>query len=408
MRGSLQGWILALVATLTMAVSYADRQALAVLAPEVTRALGMSDTVYGWLLSAFSFAYLLGAPLAGAWVDRLGARKSLTRAVLAWSLIAALHALVPSIFALFVLRIALGFAEAPSFPGAAQTVHRVLAPADRPRGFGLLFVGSSIGAMIVPPLATAIDHRFGFRVALLGTAVVALSWLPLWIAVTASEPARRLLDVPQSQPACPSLLSSIRHPALLRGCLVILAVSPMMSYALNWSSKYLVTIFALPMSAVGERLWLPPLLYDLGSIGLGIAAGAQLRRKGPSAGSPLLLVTLSLTLALAVALLPRATDPWTATALLGVAMAGGGGLFALVTADLLARVPQDSVSACAGLCASAQSVAYIAASPLIGWGLQHSGHAATQLGLALWLLPGCLAWLLWTPPPRLHALEQGL
>ena len=149
-----QAWFVALVATLTMAVSYADRQALAVLAPTVTRALAMSEQTYGWLLSAFSLAYMLGAPLAGRWIDRVGARRGLVASVLIWSAVAALHALVPGVAVLFVLRIALGLAESPSFPGAAQTVQRVLPIADRPRGFGVLFVGSSLGAMVVPPLTS--------------------------------------------------------------------------------------------------------------------------------------------------------------------------------------------------------------------------------------------------------------
>jgi hypothetical protein len=38
----------------------------------------------------------------------------------------------PGFAVLFMLRIALGVAEGPSF-GAAQTVQRVLPPADRPR-----------------------------------------------------------------------------------------------------------------------------------------------------------------------------------------------------------------------------------------------------------------------------------
>ena len=55
-------WALALVATFTMAVSYVDRQTLAVLAPTVTESLGISEQGYGWLVSAFSLAYLVGAP----------------------------------------------------------------------------------------------------------------------------------------------------------------------------------------------------------------------------------------------------------------------------------------------------------------------------------------------------------
>src|SRR5262245_30956785 len=116
-----------------------DRQTLSVLAPAVTEALGVSDSGYGWLASAFSLSYLVGAPLAGRLVDELGARRGLLGAVLLWSVVAGLHALAPGFGTLFALRIALGLAEGPSFPGAAQTVTRVLPPDEQPRGFGVLF-----------------------------------------------------------------------------------------------------------------------------------------------------------------------------------------------------------------------------------------------------------------------------
>jgi ACS family hexuronate transporter-like MFS transporter len=388
-----------------MAVSYADRQALSVLAPRITEALHISEPMYGWLVAVFSLAYLVGAPVAGHWIDGIGARRGLTRAVLVWSAVAALHAIVPGAFVLFLLRIALGFAEAPSFPGAAQTVHRALAPEDRPRGFGVLFIGSSLGAMVVPPLVTTLEHRFGYRVAFLGTAIAGLSWLPLWWWMTSSPNARALLDRAghdvETAPPLRSLLVWLRAPAVLRGMLVILAASPLMSYCLAWASKFLVAVHHCSLPEVGGLLWFPPVLFDLGSVGFGVAASAQLRRRGPASAPPRGLLVAACGLGLSMALVPLAATPWQATVLLGVAMAGGGGLFALATADMLSRVPATAVSTCSGLGAAAQSLAYVVASPLIGWGVQGFGHRPVETALALWVIPGCAAWLWWRPPPRI-------
>src|ERR1041385_4755324 len=161
-----------------MTVSYIDRVTLATLAKSVKSALDINDTAYGWLSSAFSIAYLFGTPIAGWWIDRAGARRGLVASLLVWSVVAALHALVPTFGILFVLRIALGLAEAPSFPGGAQTMQRVLPPQERSRGFGLLFTGSSIGGMLAPLIATALYNAAGWRVAFLGTAAVGLVWIP--------------------------------------------------------------------------------------------------------------------------------------------------------------------------------------------------------------------------------------
>ena len=145
---------MALVGTLTMTVSFVDRSTLGVLAPSVTSALRISEAGYGWLVSAFSMAYLISTPLAGVFIERVGARKGLVVAVLIWSAVALAHGLASSFAMLFVLRLALGVAEGPSFPGASQTVYRALAPRDRPRGYGALYTGSSIGMALAPLIAS--------------------------------------------------------------------------------------------------------------------------------------------------------------------------------------------------------------------------------------------------------------
>ncbi len=194
-RASFAEWALAVVAASTMAVSYVDRQTLAVLAPTVCQVLDISPRGFALLLNAFAIAYLVGAPMAGRLVDLLGARRGLLGAVLAWTFVAALHALVPSFAVLLALRIALGLAESPSFPGAVQTVQRALPVRQRGLGFGILFCGSSIGAAIAAPLADFLCKRYGFRPAFVGTSIAGLIWVPAWIAVAFNDRARNLLDV---------------------------------------------------------------------------------------------------------------------------------------------------------------------------------------------------------------------
>jgi len=60
-------WLLALTATLTMAVSYVDRQALAAIAPTVSKAFDISEPQYGWLVSAFSFAWRTARRVKRRW-----------------------------------------------------------------------------------------------------------------------------------------------------------------------------------------------------------------------------------------------------------------------------------------------------------------------------------------------------
>lgn len=386
-------WTVTIVATLTMTVSYIDRATFSVLAPTVSKALDLDEQAYGWLASAFSIAYLIATPIGGWWIDHLGARRGLVRSVLAWSIVAALHAVVPGFGVLFALRIALGFAEGPSFPGAAQTVQRVLPERDRPRGFGVLFIGSSIGGMLVPPLASWIYEQAGWRVAFLGTAVIGLSWLPLWILLTRRADVRAQLETATAADAAPKprFFALVRDPRMVRALCGIVAAAPVLGFVQSWGSKYLVRTFQLEQGQVGHYLWLPPLMYDVFAVGFGDLAS---RRRRATETSPRLLYTIAMALAASMALIPYADSAWTAMVIFGFTMGGGGALYTLVTSDLLAKMPAGSVSFAGGILAGAQSLAFVIANPLIGRAVDrlHSYDDVTRV-LGAWVIPGSLLWL---------------
>lgn len=411
------GWALALAATFTMAVSYFDRQTLSVLAPTVTAALGISDQSYGWLVSSFSFAYLVGAPLAGKLIGTIGARRGLLGAVVAWSLVAALHAIVPGFGVLFGLRIALGLCESPSFPGAAQVIHRSLPPTDRARGFGVLFTGSSLGAMVAPSLATFLEARWGWRIAFLGTALAGLVWVPVWLLVAYGPASRRALDRGLEAELTPVAATAaeppvgyppgfvikepplLLNPAVIRAIAVVFACAPAMSLMLNWGAKYLVKTYGLKQADLGLLLVVPPLFFDIGAVLFGHLASVRAKARGDGAPHRLLLGT-AMVLTSALSATPLCTTPWQCVLVIGVAMAGGGGLFALLTADMLSRVSPKSVSSAGGISAATQSLAYIIANPIIGYLVDRTGsYASVMVGLGAWVVPGCLLWILWPPPP---------
>ncbi len=393
-------WGIVLVATLTMSVSYVDRTALSVLAPSVTKEMGISDFAYGWLSSAFHMAYLFGTPLAGMWIDRVGARRGLTVSVLSWSLVAAMHSLAPGFGVLFGLRIALGITEGPSFPGAAQTVQRVLAPQERSRGFGVLFTGSSVGAMIAPPLAGALYGVAGWRFAFVGTAAVGLLWVPLWVLLTRAPVVREAMDLaPPPQASTPvRTLDIASHPIMVRALVAILATAPISGFVLQWGAKLLVRRYGLGQAAVGAYLWLPPLAFDAGSLFFGDQSVRQ--RRAPGA-PPRTLFAISAVLASTMGLLPFAATPWSAMGVCGLAMAGVAGTYALVTSDMLGRMPPERSSSAAGIIAGAQSMALIISGPIIGRAVDRFGtYDVVGFALGAWALPGNLVWWLWRPAER--------
>jgi ACS family hexuronate transporter-like MFS transporter len=394
------------MATLGMSVSYVDRQTLAAIAPSVTKALAIDNTRFGWLLSAFSMAYLIGAPLAGAVVDRLGARRGFAAAVLIWSFVAGAHALAVSFASLFLLRVLLGAAEAPSFPAAAQAIRRALPGARRPLAFGLLFTGSSIGAVVAGKLAVRLDAAHGFRGAFIGTALIGTLWIPIWLLVTSGHGLDRPTELPPPTVDAPrpSWIAVVTSPPVLRAIVAVVGSAPLMMFVLNWTSKYLVDAWHMPKESVGNYLIPAPLLFDVGAVGFGALASAREERSADGRTHDDLLL-LSMLLGASLAFAPFASSPVFAVALFAISACGGGGIYALVTADMLARVPVERTSSAGGMTAAAQSLSLVIAAPLVGWTIDRThGHDAALVALGLAVVPTTLAFIAW---PGLRVRASG-
>jgi ACS family hexuronate transporter-like MFS transporter len=388
-----QAWSVALAGTLAMAISFFDRQALSVLAPTVTAELHISDAAYGWLGSAFAIAYLMGAPYAGWLLDRTGARRGLLGAIIVWSIVAALHAVAPGFAALFALRLALGLAESPSYPASVQTVQRVLPAADRARGMSTLFVGMSLGAMVVPPLAVWLQGRFGWRIAFAATGGVGLLWIPIWLKVAFTPAARAVLDR-AAPPARRASLAVARHPAVLRALLALVAITPFSAFAVAWEAKFYVRVFGLAQRDLAGYLMVSALFYDCGALLFGDLAARRARAKAHDGSAPRALFGVATLLASAgAASLAFASSPLAAAACMAVGAVGRGALVTLLNSAMAAGVPRDEVSAAAGIIASAQAAAHVVVNPIVGYAVQSAGYRGVLVGLAAWTLPGCIAWI---------------
>ena len=92
----------------------------------------------------------------------------------------------------------------------------------------------------------------------------------------------------------------------------------------------------------------------------------------------------------------------------GLSLVGVGGLFALLTADMLRRVPPAAVSTASGIAAAVQSLAYIASNPWVGQVKDTTGSYARHLVvLGAMVVPGVLVWILWPPPPPVATPREG-
>ena len=187
-------WIAALLATAT-AINYLDRQNLPVAIGEIQKAIPISDTQYSQLQFLFLLAYGAMYAVGGRLLDLLGVRWGYALMIVWWSAANALHGLAGTVTQLGAVRFALGLGEGGGFPGSAKAVAEWFAVEERAFAFGLFNTGSSVGAMIAPPLIAAIVTSLGWRYVFLITGGLGFAWAPPPPAHP-DRAARRLSCVP--------------------------------------------------------------------------------------------------------------------------------------------------------------------------------------------------------------------
>jgi MFS transporter, ACS family, hexuronate transporter len=403
-----RAWTLTGLATLALAITLIHRQVLAALAVSVTTALNISDVRYGWLSSGLAGAFMIGSLPGARLVQKTGPKVGLALTVALTSIVIGLHSVVYTYSALLCLRIGMGLAASIAMPAATQTVHRVLPFKDRSRGIGLLYLGNSVGSAFCPLLAVTIESRVGWRGAFSWIALFGVLWLMAWgIAASIGQKSQKQADLEPGAvtpvAARPNVLELARIPGVLRGSLLVAAAAPVTLVMLIWAAKYLVTEHHVPQRDLGLYLWLPALMFGLGSLMYGELRARSTKTRA-TARPPKALVAQAACLCMAMTLVPMMYGPGACILVASVAMLGAGGLYTLATSDMLAHTPRPLVASTAGMTTVAQSLIYIVASPILGKCVQISGHYHwVMIGAGLWVLPWTLLWLADVSPLRHHS-----
>jgi ACS family glucarate transporter-like MFS transporter len=194
-----RGTLVALLAA-TATASYLCRVNVSVAGALMMKELALDQIQMGRVFSAFLLGYALCQVPAGMLADRLGARRVLGIAALSWVAATALMAVAPAAAALPVLlgaRLLLGIGESPTFPAAAQAVSLHVPAAARGRANGIVIAAIGLGSAIAPPLVTGVMARFGWRAALLVSALPALAVALAWLGVRRMPPAAAEAEAPE-------------------------------------------------------------------------------------------------------------------------------------------------------------------------------------------------------------------
>lgn len=295
-------WAPAVSMLLVSLISYIDRNTLALLAPTILDATHLSAREYGWIISAFSVAYMVGNPLWGRWLDRYGVRVGMLVAVTFWSVASTAHAAMAGFAGFALARAGLGFGEGATFPGGLRTVVQTLPERLRARGVAIAYSGGSLGAVLTPLVVTPIFQSFGWRAAFLFTGAAGLAWLVWWSVLSRREDLRAAHPV--ERPAAATKLPALRDARLWAfmasyalGCLPL-------AFVIYQAPLYFSRALGKSQVELGAVLWVPPLGWECGYFLWGwMIDRLRMGRRDP------MPVYRTLTLAAAVMTLPLALGP---------------------------------------------------------------------------------------------------
>ena len=222
-------WRWVALLAVTAIASYLARVNITVAGAAIMTEAHLSQVEMGRVFSAFVAGYALCMVPAGALADRWGTRRILFVAALGWTLSTTLMAgvgigplaVIGILPTLIALRVLLGVFEAPTFTAAALGISRWVRPTEQGRANGFVLAAIGIGSAAAPPLITELMTRFGWRTAMVVTALpalaVAIAWSvvrePVSTARAAARDATRTAGTPSLDLAASATASSRNVPA---------------------------------------------------------------------------------------------------------------------------------------------------------------------------------------------------
>lgn len=258
--------------TLTYAVSFIDRQILAILQEPIEQELALSDSQLG-LLTGFAFAVfyvVCGIPIA-RWADRGVRRSIIALAISVWSVMTGLCGLAQNYVHLLLARIGVAVGEAGGSPPAHSMISDIFPPSERATALSTYSVGINIGIMAGFLMGGWLNEFFGWRVAFAAVCVPGLL-LALVLRFTLAEPERghsegiasRVLD--ESAPSFAEVVYKLWSLRTFRHLAFASALVATATYAqVNWMPSYLIRSYGMSTGEVGT--WLALLAGLFGGVG---------------------------------------------------------------------------------------------------------------------------------------------
>ncbi|MBS1816192.1 MAG: MFS transporter [Acidobacteria bacterium] len=370
--GSPWRWYICGLLFLATTINYLDRNVFSLLEPALHNIPFMQwddahpeifNAHYSTILAWFQVAYAVAFLVVGRFIDRVGTKIGYAVSILIWSIAAASHSFVGSVFGFIIARVALGFGEAGNFPAAIKATTEWFPTEERALATGIFNSGANVASFLGPYIVAWIVGAYGWKSAFITTGLAGLLWLVLWIPFPYNRRRRDLTMTQENlqvavggDEAKPRLGFLLKARGLYGFCTLKFMTDPIWWFYLFWLPKYFNERFGFSM----KQNALPLLIIyggsSIGSILGGYLSGYRMKRGATvNAGRKFALLACAVC-SLPVIYVPFSHNIWVDVALLALATAAHQGFSANVFSTATDMFPGTAVSTVVGIGGTAGAI----------------------------------------------------
>lgn len=379
-------WIIVTLLFIGTVINYLDRQVIGLLKPILEVEFDWTETDFGRIMSAFSFAYAIGLLVSGKFIDQVGTKLGYTVAVVLWSLASTLHAVMKTVTGFSVARLFLGLGESGNFPAGMKAIAEWFPKKERGLATGIFNSGTSVGVVAALVIAPLILQRFGWREVFWITGLLGFVWLIFWLrlynipsrAKHLSKEELSYIEQNQETETVPGNNAERMHWkqlflysqtwAIVTGKFLI---DPIFWFFLFWLPSYFSATFHLDLTRISPELLIIYSATTIGSIAGGYLSSWLIGRGWGvvRARKSVLLLFALVEFVIMMTIARLVTDKWVAVGLISLAVAihqaWATNVFTLAS-DLF---PKEIVSSVVGIAGMMGAIGGILFPLLVGYWL---------------------------------------
>ncbi|MGF6190283.1 MFS transporter [Serratia sp. 2723] len=362
-------WYMIGLVTIGTVLGYLTRNAMSVAAPTLEGSLGITTQQYSYIVAAYSACYTLMQPVAGYILDVLGTKIGYAMFAILWAIFCMGTALANSWVGLAMARGAVGMAEAAMIPAGLKASSEWFPAKERSIAVGYFNVGSSVGAMLAPPLVVWAIVAHSWEMAFIITGVLSLIWAICWLIFykhpkdqkkLSSEERSYILDGQEAhhQTSNAKKMSAwqiLRNRQFWGIALPRFLAEPAWGTFNAWIPLFMFKAYGFNLKEIAMFAWMPMLFADFGCILGGYLPPFFQKHFGVNLiVSRKLVVTLGAVLMIGPGMIGLFTSPYVAIALLcvgGFAHQALSGALITLSSDVFGRNEVATANGLTGMAA---------------------------------------------------------